>query len=108
MFNEKVNSADVALVDIFRIVDGGGKLGGTNVNMTTKIPEDAQKIFDEAFNSWTGSNVKPIAFVGTKVTKGTDYKFVASITPVTANPVMDIVLVTVNSFDKKLVIEKIF
>ena len=108
VFNEKPNSTDVALVDIFRIVDGGGKLGGTNVNMTTEIPEEAQKIFDEALSNFIGSNIKPIAFVGTKVVKGIDYKFVATIAPVVPNAVTDVVVVTVNSFEKAIKIEKIF
>ena len=105
--NEKPETIETALVGITPIVEGGGKFGGTNINLTTEIPEDAQQLFNEATAGFVGSNIKPFAFVGTKVVKGIDYKFIAEVTAVTLNPTPYIAVVTVNSMDKKLTFEPV-
>ena len=106
VFNEKAGSMDVALTDIRRIVESGGALGGTNVNMSTTIPKEAQEAFESV--PYVGAKLVPIAYVGTKVTKGTNYILIVEMTPVVQDPVKELVIVTVDSMAKRFSFEKVF
>ena len=86
VFNEKPDSLDIAWIDTIPVVEGGGKFGGTEIDMTTEIPEDAKKAFDAAIDGVVGSKFEAVAYVGQKITKGIDYKFIITGQPVTANP----------------------
>lgn len=108
IFNEKPGSRDVAVSDIRRIVEAGGKLGGTKVAMTTEIPQEVKDAFNTALNGFTGSTVKPFIYVGEKTTKGIEYKLIAEVTPTTLNATMHLAIVTVNTFDNKLYFENVF
>lgn len=90
----------VSLVSIERVVESGGELGGIKVDVQTEIPEEAQAAFDAAFTGFTGSNIVPFAYLGSQVTKGTDYIFAAKETPVVMDPKESVVLVTVNGLTR--------
>jgi hypothetical protein len=105
--NEKPNSMDAAVVDIHRIVESGGKLGGTKIEMSTEIPAEAQEAFDKAREGFVGSNIKPIAYIGSKITKGIEYKLLVIVEPVVPNPVSSVAVLTVNSMDKKMTFEDV-
>lgn len=100
IFNEK--GMDCTLVGIERVVEGGFGAGGTEVDVKTDIPEDAQAIFDKAFGAFVGSVVKPFALLATQVVAGIDYKFIAEVTPVVENPETKIAVVTVNGLTGKV------
>ena len=96
IFNEKPNEMKATLVNIERVVEQGGELGGINVDVQTDIPEEAKEMFTNAFEGWVGAKIEPFALLGTQVTKGVDYIFAAEVTPVTPEPVTNVCLVTVN------------
>lgn len=63
---------------IENIVAQGAPLGGIKINVETQLPAEAQKAWDNAFEGFVGSTVVPFAFLGTQMTKGTDYIFAAT------------------------------
>lgn len=101
IFNEKPGSMDnPALVNIERVVESGGELGGIKVDPSLDIPEDAKKALDTVFAGFVGSKVEPFVYLGSQVTKGVDYIFAATLTSVTANPIKKVCLLTVNELTK--------
>ena len=98
IFNEKADV--VTLVNIERVVEGGGELGGNDVNVQTDIPDEAKAAFDSSFAGFVGSTVKPVALLATKVTKGTSYVFVAEVAPVVPDPEKKVAIVAVNGMTK--------
>lgn len=100
IFNEKPEG--ISLVSIERVVEGGASLGGISIDVKTEIPEDTQTIFNNAITGFVGSTVEPFALLATQVTKGTDYIFVATVTPVTLEAKSTVALVTVNGLEKKI------
>lgn len=103
IFNEKANEMEATLVNIERVVESGGELGGVSVDVKTEIPEEAQAVFDEAFNDRVGVKVEPFALLGTQVTKGTDYIFAAEVTPVVQEPEKKVAIIVVNGLEKTVV-----
>jgi len=99
IFNEK--GMDCTLVNIERVVLGGGELGGVAINTTTDIPEDVKAAFETAKEGFVGANVEPVALLGTQVTKGTDYIFAAKVTPVVKEPSVKVGLVIANDMTGK-------
>ena len=108
VFNEKPNSKDVVVSDIRRIVEAGGKLGGTKVHMTTEIPQEVKDVFNTVINGFTGSTVKPFVYVGEKQVKGTDYKLIAEVKPVVPNAKTHLSIVTVNGMENTINFENVF
>jgi hypothetical protein len=104
-FNEKPEG--VICYNIESVVEGGGRLGGTHIDVQTEIPEDAKAIFESAMAYFVGSNVKPFAFLGTKVVNGTEYKYAAEVSPITQNPVKHVSIVTINSLTKDVKFETV-
>lgn len=102
IFNEKPGNMDLTLVNIERVVESGGELGGIVVDVKTEIPDDAKIVFDEAFVGFVGSKVEPFALLGTQVTKGVDYIFAAEVTPITQDPEKTVALVIVNGMTKEV------
>lgn len=97
IFNEKPNEREATLVSIDRIVEGGDALGGTQINATTVIPEEAMNEWRTAFEGFIGSDVIPFALLATQVVKGTNFIFAAALTPVAPGAKSKVVIVTLNS-----------
>lgn len=102
IFNEKPNEMEATLVSIERVVETGGELGGIAVDVKTDIPEDAQEAYNSVFEGRVGIKVTPIALLGTQVTKGTDYIFIAECEPVVQNPEKVINLIIINAMTKNV------
>ena len=100
IFNE--TKEGVTLVNIERVLESGGELGGVAVDIKTNIPAEAREAFDTTLEGFVGSKIEPFALLGSQVTKGTNYIFAAEVTPVTANPTKKVSLVTVNSMTKDI------
>lgn len=100
IFNEKPGEAAATLVSVERVVESGLALGGITVDAQTTIPEDAQKAFDSVFGGFVGFDVKPFAYLGSQVTKGTEYIFAATTNPVVKDPEVGVALVVVNPLSK--------
>jgi hypothetical protein len=93
---------DVSLVSINTLVAGGHGMGAVEINMTTDIPVDAKAAFVKAFEGFVGSKVEPFAYIGQQVTKGINYIFACTVTPVTLETQpQTLSLVTVNGLDNK-------
>ena len=107
IFNEKPGVIDASLVDIHRIVEAGGPLGGTQVAITDQIPEEAKEAFEAAKAGFVGSNIVPFIFIGTKIVKGAEYKFLAEMSAVVPGAEKYLVLLTVNSLSKKMTFEPV-
>ena len=110
ILNEKpgsIGGEDFALVSIDRVVDGGGKYGGTNVDVVTDLTPEIKDVFNSAFEGFVGSKVEPFALLGTKVVKGVQYKFAATVTPVVQNPEATVQVVTVNGLTGEIEFEEI-
>ena len=97
IFNEKPNEMKATLVNIERVVEQGGEMGGIQIDAKTDIPAAAKEAFDTCFEGFVGSKVEPFAYLGSQVVKGVNYIFAAKVTGVTAEPVTKVCLVTVNS-----------
>lgn len=97
IFNEKPNDMEATLVSIDRIVEGGDALGGTHINATTTIPEDAMKEWHTAFEGFLGAKYEPFALLGTQVVKGTNFIFAVEVTPITPNGKPEVAIVTINT-----------
>lgn len=100
IFNEK--GMDCDLVNIERVVEGGEELGGTEIAVSTDIPEEAQEVFDKALAGFVGSGVVPFALLAKQVVAGVNFVFAAEITPVIQEPVKKVAIVTVNSLSGKV------
>lgn len=96
IFNEKPNEMKATLVNIERVIEQGGEMGGIAVDVKTDIPAEAKEAFDNAFEGFVGSKVTPFAYLGSQVVKGVNYFFAAEVTSITAEPVTKVALVTVN------------
>lgn len=108
IFNEKPNDMKATLVNIERVVEQGGEMGGIVVDVKTDIPADAKEAFDKAFDGFVGSNVEPFALLATQVVNGTNYIFAAEVTSVTAEPVKTVSIVTVNNIAGTVEFDNIF
>ena len=108
VLNEKPGASDVSVTDIRRIVEGSDGLGGTKVEMSQKIPESAMQALNTVLDGWTGAKITPIAYVGTQVTKGTNYIMVAEVKAVVPGAIPDLAVITVNALENKIQFERLF
>ena len=97
IFNEAIKSDEITLINIERVVESGGELGGVTVDVKTDIPEDAKSVFDATIERFVGSNVTPFALLGTQIANGTNYIFAVEFTSVTRDPEKKVGIVVVNS-----------
>ena len=100
IFNEKDN--DCTLVNIERVIESGSAFGGTTINATIDIPTGIRDIWDKAFEDRIGGKIEPFIFLGTQVTKGTNYIFAATVDPMTPNSEVSVNIVTVNPMTKSV------
>ena len=73
VLNEKAEG--FTLVNIVPILEGGEPLGGTKIQVSTELPEDAQNAFDRFMTGFVGSYIKPILYLGSQLVNGTNYYF---------------------------------
>ena len=59
------------------------------------LPEDAKTALDKALSAFTGSNIEPLALLGTQVVAGTNYAMLCRVTPVTPDAAASVQVVTV-------------
>ena len=93
IFNEAIKSDEITLINIERVVESGGELGGVTVDVKTDIPEDAKSVFDATIERFVGSNVAPFALLGTQIANGTNYIFAVEF----RDPEKKVGIVVVNS-----------
>lgn len=96
IFNEKPGEIDATLVNIERVIESGGELGGIHVDVQTDIPEEADAALKKCLEGFVGSKIEPFALLGTQVTKGVDYIFAATVTPVVEDPEAHVAIVIAN------------
>jgi hypothetical protein len=71
IFNEK--GEEVTLVNIERIIEEGAPMGGIHIDVQTEVPEDVKAVFHKVFEGYVGANLEPVVYLGSQVTKGTNY-----------------------------------
>ena len=76
VLNERNEKFSIERIE--NVVAGGAPLGGIKIDVSTEIKGEAEKAWNEAFQMFVGSAVKPFALLGTQVTNGTDYIFAAT------------------------------
>ena len=77
-------------------------MGGTVIDVQTEIPAEIQEVWDAAFEGYVGYNLSPIAYLGSQVTKGTNYLFVARAIPVIAEPIKQVMIIAINPMTKAI------
>lgn len=99
IFNERPNSMECSLVAIERVVEGGLPFGGVkiDVKMGDEIPSDVMDVWNDAFKNFVGSEINPVAYVGSQIVTDANYFFVATIKPVSPDATEKVVIVTINS-----------
>lgn len=88
---------DVTISNIEHIIEDDNKLGGININVETKINDEAMEIFKQAFDGHSGGNISPFALLGIQIVHGINYIFVCTVTPVMPDTKSKVVIVIVNS-----------
>ena len=74
------------------VVDGGWTI---SENKAAALPEEVQAAFDKAYEQFTGSDLKPVAYIASQVVAGTNYTLLCKITPVTPGAASHYAVVTV-------------
>ena len=59
------------------------------------LPDEAKTALDKALSGFVGSNIKPMALLGTQVVAGTNYAILCRVTPVTPDAISSVQVVTV-------------
>lgn len=104
VFNEKPDNKEATLVSIDRILEGGLPLGGTNIDVRDdeNIPKEVMEIWTDACHHCLGSRMIPIALLGTKVTNGTNYIFVATVDSQLPESRAELALIAVNDLTRRM------
>ena len=102
IFNEKPNEREATLISIERVLEGGLPFGGTNIEVLTDLPEEVRNVWNAAFDGFVGSNVVPIALLGTRPVNGYLYIFAATMTPVVPNGETMVVLVVIDPKNERI------
>lgn len=104
IFNEKPESSDLAWVGTIPVVEGGGKFGGTDVEMmgVECVGNPEKDVFNKAIEGFVGSNIELVATVGTKVTKGIEHKFIVTIAPVVPGAEKKLAVMSYNDMTKEM------
>lgn len=76
-FNEV--GMDCVLYAIETVIQEGAPFGGyvIDTKFNDDIPEDANEAFDDVRTGWVGYRIDKVGLLATKVSKGTDYVFLA-------------------------------
>ena len=74
------------------VVDGGWTI---SENKAAALPEEVQAAFDKAYEQFTGSDLKPVAYIASQVVAGTNYMILCEETTVTEEPVTSYKMVIV-------------
>ena len=93
IFNERPGYGGAAWVGTERLLEDGAPLGGMKVQVTTEIPADVQETWDNAFETYDGGDVKPIAYLGNQLVNGEIYVLLGVING------KRLVLVTIDAHD---------
>ena len=90
--NESAQTDESAEMSAEESVSGGWDLFDNEANA---LPEDVQTAFDKAAETFTGSELKPVAYVASQVVAGTNYAFLCHSKLASADPAESIQLVIV-------------
>ena len=108
VFNEKPNSNDVSLIDIRRIVESGGELGGVKVDISFDIPAEVIEATNSALEGWVGADVNFVAYLGQQVKNGIDYILLAELVSIGPEDYTELVILVANDHNKSVRFDKLF
>ena len=81
--NESAQTDESSEMSAEESVSGGWNLFDNEANA---LPEDVQTAFDKAAETFTGSELKPVAYVASQVVAGTNYMILCEATTTTEQP----------------------
>lgn len=98
--NASLTSAKaIDLADVKATDEAAQQLAGGwtvwNDETGTLAPDEVQKAFDGALSSWTGVSLDPIAYLGSQVVKGANYKVLCAGSAVTPDATLQLYVATV-------------
>lgn len=107
IFNEKAVQTEtptwvITPVAIERVLESGAALGGTTicVDKILDLEGPLMSIWNEAFEGYVGISMRPIAYLGSQVTKGIDYIYAATAEPMSLEGVKQAVIVRINPMER--------
>ena len=107
IFNEKAVETDtptwvITPVFIERVLDSGAELGGTiiRVDKILDLAGPEMSIWNEAFAGYVGISMRPIAYLGSQVTKTISYIYAATAEPMNLEGQKQAVIVWINPFER--------
>ena len=74
---------DTAATESSEAMSGGWEIYDNEANV---LPEDVQAAFDKAAETFTGSELKPVAYIASQVVAGTNYMILCEATTTTETP----------------------
>lgn len=93
----------VTVQSIERVVESGGELGGIAIDVKINdMPEEAVNALNIVLSGFVGSKVTPVAFLGSQVTKGTNYIFLAEVAPVVPEPESQVAIIVANPMTNEI------
>lgn len=107
IYRDLQGNAQLSKTSAFTLTDytqGGGEAknevlaGGwyaPNEVTSLPLPNEAKSALDKALSGFVGSNIKPMALLGTQVVAGTNYAILCRVTPVTPDAISSVQVVTV-------------
>ena len=101
IFNEKPGQIDLTLVNIERVIESGGDLGGIVVDVKD-IDDEAADALNTVLNGYVGMKITPVTQLGTQVTKGCNYILFGTAEPVVQDPKQKAVIIIVNKMTGEL------
>ena len=90
--NESAQNDESAETSAEEAVSGGWELFDNEANA---LPEDVQTAFDKASETFTGSELKPVAYLASQVVAGTNYMILCEAATTTEDPVTSYQMVIV-------------
>lgn len=102
VFNEKPGDIELSLVGIDRVLESGGQLGGTTVDVDTDISDGILSVWNDAFEGYVGLKITPLALLGTQLVNGMNYTFIAEGEGIVLEPEKEVFLVTINDKTKRV------
>ena len=80
---ETGENEDTAATESSEAMSGGWEIYDNEANV---LPEDVQAAFDKAEETFTGSELKPVAYIASQVVAGTNYMILCEATTTTETP----------------------
>lgn len=102
IFNEKPGEMETPLVAIERVLESGAALGGTTIRVDKILDLEGPEmsIWNGVFAGYVGISMRPIAYLGSQMTKGVDCIYAATAEPMNLEGQKQAVIVRINPLER--------